>query len=113
MTEDPKEKKARGPSFVVSSTVPDGDMKTPEKIGWNRPRRATARGIAASFAAVQAARSGRQERQRDAQRRGTHAHPSAERIAFESRATSTNRYSSLVQYIGTSGYWKLFRAMAL
>ncbi len=31
MTEDPKEKKARGPGFVVSSTVPDGDMKMPKK----------------------------------------------------------------------------------
>src|SRR5271165_2318072 len=31
MTEDPKEKKARGPGIVVSSNVPDGDMKMPEK----------------------------------------------------------------------------------
>src|SRR5271165_6036289 len=84
-----------------------------EKIGWNRPGSATARSIAASFAAVQAGRSGRQERERDARRRGTHAHPSAEKTAFESRGTSTNRYSSLVQYKGTSGYWKLFRAMAI
>src|SRR5271165_4416985 len=53
-----------------------------EKIGWNRPGSATARSIAASFAAVQAGRSGRQERERDARRRGKPAHPSAERIAF-------------------------------
>ncbi len=97
MTECPKQEKARGPGFVVLSTVPDGDIQLPEKSAGIDPEAQLRAALRRLFDAVQAGRSGRQERQSDARRLVTPAHSSSEKIAFESRATSTNLYSSLVQ----------------
>src|SRR5271165_4398158 len=52
MTEDPKEKKARGPGFVFFSTVPDGDMNKPEESAGIDPeaqRRAALRRLLLRF----------------------------------------------------------------